>query len=45
MFFQQPNLKISGKDVLRLLDELDSIERVHPEIEDSVQWVKQIRKE
>jgi hypothetical protein len=34
-----------GKNLLRLLDELGPIELVHPEIEDSVEWVKQIRKE
>lgn len=32
------------KDLLRLLDELGPIELVHPEIEDPVEWVKQIRK-
>ena len=34
-----------GKDLLRLLDELGPIELVHPEIEDPVEWVKQLRKE
>lgn len=34
-----------GKNLLRLLDEIGPIEMVHPEIEDSVEWVKQIRKE
>ena len=34
-----------GKNLLRLLDELGPIELDHPEIEDSVEWVKQIRKE
>ena len=34
-----------GKNLLRLLDELGPIELDHPEIEDPVEWVKQIRKE
>jgi hypothetical protein len=34
-----------GKNLLRLLDELGPIELVHPEIEDPVEWVKQIRRE
>ncbi len=34
-----------GKNLLHLLDELGPIELDHPEIEDSVEWVKQIRKE
>ncbi len=34
-----------GKNLLRLLDELKPIELSHPEIEDSVEWVKQIRQE
>lgn len=34
-----------GKNLLRLLDELGPIEMVHPEIEDPVEWVKQIRRE
>ena len=32
-----------GKILLRLLDEMESIELDHPEIEDPVEWVKQIR--
>jgi hypothetical protein len=34
-----------GKNLLRLLDELGPIELIHPEIEDPVEWVKQIRRE
>lgn len=34
-----------GKNLLRLLDEIGTIEMVHPEIEDPVEWVKQLRKE
>ena len=34
-----------GRNLLRLLDELGPIELVHPEIEDPVEWVKQIRRE
>lgn len=34
-----------GKNLLRLLDELGPIDLVHPEIEDPVAWVKQIRQE
>ena len=34
-----------GQNLLRLLDELGPIELVHPEIEDPVEWVKQIRRE
>ena len=34
-----------GKNLLRLLDEIGPIEMIHPEIEDPVEWVKQIRKE
>ena len=34
-----------GENLLRLLDELGSVELLHPEIEDPVEWVKQIRQE
>ncbi len=34
-----------GQNLLRLLDELGPIELIHPEIEDPVEWVKQIRRE
>ena len=34
-----------GKNLLRLLDELGPIDLIHPEIEDPVEWVKQIRRE
>lgn len=34
-----------GKNLIRLLDEIGPIELVHPEIEDSVEWVKTIRRE
>jgi hypothetical protein len=32
-----------GKNLLRLLDELSPIDLDYPEIEDPVEWVKQIR--
>ena len=34
-----------GQNLLRLLDELGPIEMVHPEIDDPVEWVKQVRRE
>jgi hypothetical protein len=34
-----------GRNLLRLLDELGPIDLIHPEIEDPVDWVKQIRRE
>ncbi len=34
-----------GENLLRLLDELGPIDLIHPEIEDPVEWVKQIRRE
>jgi hypothetical protein len=34
-----------GQNLLRLLDELGPIDLIHPEIEDPVEWVKQIRQE
>jgi hypothetical protein len=34
-----------GKNLLHLLDELGPIDLIHPEIEDPVEWVKQIRRE
>lgn len=34
-----------GRNLLRLLDELGPIEMKYPEIEDSVEWVKQIRRD
>jgi hypothetical protein len=33
-----------GRNLLRLLDELEPIEMRYPEIEDPVEWVKQIRR-
>jgi hypothetical protein len=37
---QQPHW---GRNLLRLLDELEALEMSHPEIEDPVEWVRQIR--
>ena len=34
-----------GESLVRLVEELGPIEPVYPEIEDPVDWVKQIRKE
>lgn len=34
-----------GRSLLRLLDKLGPIELDHPEIEDPVEWVRQIRRE
>ena len=34
-----------GKNLLRLLDDVGPIDLVYPEIEDSVDWVKQIRED
>lgn len=34
-----------GRDLLRLLDDLGTIEMEYPEIEDPVEWVKQIRRD
>lgn len=34
-----------GENLVRLLDELGTVELDHPEIEDPVEWVKQIRKD
>jgi len=34
-----------GQNLLRVLDELGHIELIHPEIEDPVEWVKQVRRE
>jgi hypothetical protein len=34
-----------GRNLLRLLDELGPIEMKYPEIEDPVEWVKQIRQD
>jgi hypothetical protein len=34
-----------GKNLVRLLEEIGPIELAHPEIEDPVEWVKQIRRE
>ncbi len=34
-----------GRNLLRLLDELGPIEMSYPEIEDPVEWVKQIRRD
>lgn len=32
-----------GKNLLKLLDEVGPIELIYPEVEDPVEWVKQIR--
>lgn len=40
---EQPE-KHWGRDLLRLLDELEPLEMSHPEIEDPVEWVRQIRR-
>lgn len=42
---EQPPEEHWGRNLVRLLDELGPIEMVHPEIEDSTEWVKQIRQE
>ncbi len=34
-----------GRNLLRLLDELEPLEIEHPDIEDTVEWVKQIRRD
>ncbi|MCC6612986.1 MAG: hypothetical protein IT320_05875 [Anaerolineae bacterium] len=34
-----------GRNLLRLLDELGPIEMKYPEIEDPVEWVRQIRRD
>jgi hypothetical protein len=34
-----------GKDLLRRMDEVGPIELIHPEIDDPVEWVKQIRRD
>jgi hypothetical protein len=34
-----------GRNLLRLLDELSPVEMKYPEIEDPVEWVKQIRRD
>jgi hypothetical protein len=34
-----------GKELLRVLDEVGPIELDHPEIDDPVEWVKQIRQD
>jgi hypothetical protein len=34
-----------GKSLLRLLDEVGPIDLIYPEIEDPVEWVKQIRRD
>jgi hypothetical protein len=34
-----------GRNLLRLLDDLGSIEMRYPEIEDPVEWVRQIRRD
>jgi hypothetical protein len=34
-----------GQSLVRLLNELEPIELIHPEIEDPVEWVKQIRRD
>src|SRR5215468_8569920 len=34
-----------GQNLLRLLDEVGPIELIYPEIEDPVEWVKQIRRD
>lgn len=34
-----------GRNLLRLLDELGPLEMMYPEIEDPVEWVRQIRRD
>jgi hypothetical protein len=34
-----------GQNLLRLLDEIGPIDLIYPEIEDPVEWVKQIRRD
>jgi hypothetical protein len=34
-----------GENLVRLIEELGPVELIHPEIEDPVEWVKQIRRE
>jgi len=34
-----------GKNLMRLMDELGPVQLVHPEIDDPVEWVRQIRRE
>lgn len=34
-----------GKNLLQLLDEVGPIDLIYPEIEDPVEWVKQIRRD
>ena len=34
-----------GQNLLRLLDELGPMDLIYPEIEDPVEWVKQIRRD
>lgn len=41
----QPQEGHWGQNLLRLLDEIGPIDLIHPEIEDPVEWVKQIRRE
>lgn len=41
----QPSTEHWGESLLRLLDELGPIELDHPEIDDPVEWIKQIRRE
>ncbi len=40
-----PSTEHWGQKLVRLLDELGPIELVHPEIDDPVEWVKQIRRD
>jgi hypothetical protein len=42
---QEPPTEHWGQNLLRLLDEFGPIELDHPEIDDPVEWVKQIRYE
>ena len=42
---EEPHEGHWGQNLLRLLDELGPIDLIHPEIEDPVEWVKQIRQE
>ncbi len=34
-----------GQNIVRLIESMPSIEMTHPEIEDPVEWVKQIRED
>jgi|SRR5690554_5432713 len=41
----EPRSEHWGENLIRRLDEVGPIDLVHPEIDDPVEWVKQIRRE